>query len=674
MFTPRLTAFLFGCSAAVFAAGPIAADPIAIEDLARLPAITNVTVTTDGNTMFALVGPSAGDDKDRAVVASWDLNDLSKPPVIAAPDDDGSEFVFIQALKNGYVLTAVRKPYTGSLGGCSEGKTTGSTRTWVVKTLITDTSFKKFEEPFIDLGSMRGRSKNTEICLRMEARGSVASRMAGDPDRILISRLNGRSFESELGLLDLTSGAVEVVYQNTSDRSAAYYDPGDGEVMAESVFDEKEGTFVQEISLKSEKGGSFQKQDALRIDLVERRELDVIHWDDEAGLYYINTNKLSDKKQIYTFDPKTQKLSEMPVFSHPDFDAAGVITSTVPSDFGKVLGFTYDADTTRTVWVDAELGGIVLGLEQAFPGQEIDIIHASDDRNRIVFKASSVQHPARYFVFDDKAKLQAIGAERPWIDPADIGAMDLVYYTARDGRKTPALLTHAAGWKEGDPAGKAIVLPHGGPWARDYAGWDSSGWIPFLSSRGFAVLQPQYRGSTDWGLDHWRAGDGEFGYKAQDDLEDSAAWLVSSGIAAADKIAIFGYSYGGYAAMAATVRPDSPFQCAIAGAGYAESAKILVDADRSRFGRAAFASALAGRDVIKDVSQASIPVLVFHGDRDVRVPLTFGQTFYNAVKKHTKATFLTIPDQPHSLPWTPDQQRMSLGAIESYLYEDCGLR
>ena len=246
-----------------------------------------------------------------------------------------------------------------------------------------------------------------------------------------------------------------------------------------------------------------------------------------------------------------------------------------------------------------------------------------------------MQHPARYFVFDDKAKLQAIGAERPWIDPADIGTMDLVYYTARDGRRTPALLTHAAGWKEGDPAGKAIVLPHGGPWSRDYAGWDASGWIPFLSSRGFAVLQPQYRGSTDWGLDQWRAGDGQFGYKAQDDLEDSAAWLVSSGIAESDKIAIFGYSYGGYAAMAATVRPNSPFQCAIAGAGYAESAKILVGVDRSRFGRAAYASALSGRDVIKDVSQASIPVLVFHGDRDVRVPITFGQSFYNAVKKHT---------------------------------------
>ena len=674
MFKPKFISFLVGCSAAVFSAGSVAAEPIAVEDLARLPAITNVTVTTDGNTMFALVGPSAGDDKDRAVIATWDLNDLSKAPVMAAPDGDDSEFIFIQALKNGYVLTAIRKPYTGSLRGCSEGKTTGSTRTWVVKTLITDTSFEKFEEPFIELGSMRGRSKNTEICLRMEARGSVASRMAGDPDHVLISRLNARSFESELGLLDLETNEVEVVYQSTTDRSAAFADPWDGEVMAESEFDEKDGTFVQEISLKSEKGGSFEKQDALRIDLVERRELSVIHWDDKAGLYYINTNKFSDKKQIYTYDPKTRILSEEPVFANPDFDATGVITSTVPSEFGKVLGFNYGADTTRTVWVDPELGGIVLGLEQAFPEQEIDVIYASDDRNRIVFSASSVQHPARYFVFDDKAKLQAIGAERPWIDPADIGTMDLVYYTARDGRRTPALLTHAAGWKEGDPAGKAIVLPHGGPWSRDYAGWDASGWIPFLSSRGFAVLQPQYRGSTDWGLDQWRAGDGQFGYKAQDDLEDSAAWLVSSGIAESDKIAIFGYSYGGYAAMAATVRPNSPFQCAIAGAGYAESAKILVGVDRSRFGRAAYASALSGRDVIKDVSQASIPVLVFHGDRDVRVPITFGQSFYNAVKKHTKAKFLTIPDQPHSLPWTPDQQRMSLDAIESYLYEDCGLR
>jgi pimeloyl-ACP methyl ester carboxylesterase len=125
--------------------------------------------------------------------------------------------------------------------------------------------------------------------------------------------------------------------------------------------------------------------------------------------------------------------------------------------------------------------------------------------------------------------------------------------------------------------------------------------------------------------------------------------------------------------MAAATRKNSPYQCAIAGAGYAESAKINVGIDRGRFSRLAISKGLSGRDVIKDVSQAEIPILIYHGDRDVRVPDTFGKAFYNAIRKYTKAKYLNVPDMPHSLPWTPDQQRLTLTEIEKFLNDDCGL-
>ena len=105
-----------------------------------------------------------------------------------------------------------------------------------------------------------------------------------------------------------------------------------------------------------------------------------------------------------------------------------------------------------------------------------------------------------------------------------------------------------------------VVLPHGGPWARDYLGWDSSGWTQFLATRGYAVLQPQYRGSEGWGMALWKAGDKEWGQKMSDDNDDGAAWLVAEGIADPQRMAIFGYSYGGFAAIAASVRPNSPYQ------------------------------------------------------------------------------------------------------------------
>ena len=98
-------------------------------------------------------------------------------------------------------------------------------------------------------------------------------------------------------------------------------------------------------------------------------------------------------------------------------------------------------------------------------------------------------------------------------------------------------------------------MPHGGPWARDVLGWDL--WAQFLANRGYAVLQRQYRGSEGWGQTLWRAGDGEWGQKMQDDKDDGARWLATRGIADPDRIAIYGYSYGGFAAMAARVRPSA---------------------------------------------------------------------------------------------------------------------
>ncbi len=649
------------------------ADPVAIEDLARPPAMAGVTVSADGKTMFALVGPSEGNDTDRAVLAAWDLSDLSAPPRTVAPDGDDMEFLFVQALKNGYAMVVMRKPFTGRLSGCSEGKAIGATRTWVHQFFITDAEFSSFENPFLELGSGRGRSDATETCLKMEARGSVVARLPLDEEEVLISRLDARTFGTEIVRLNLATQAQSVVYRELGPSQVSYIDPLDGEVMVTVDDEQRDGSYYQKTSLRTEKGGSFETFDALDIDMGTREELDVVHRDRETGIYLVSTNMLSDKKQIYEFDPRTGVLNEEPVFAHEDFDALGVVTSDRQADFGKVLGYLYQADVVRTYWVDPELGGIMLGLENAFPGHDVELIHASDDRNRIIFSVEASNQPPIYMMLENKASLTTIAQQRPWISSEDIGQTKLVYYEARDGRRLPALLTPRAGWEAGDEPGKAIVLPHGGPWARDYGGWDVSGWIPFLTSRGYTVLQPQYRGSFGWGLDLWRAGDGQFGYQAQDDKDDGAAWLVEQGYAADDKIAIFGYSYGGYAAMAAATRANSPYQCAIAGAGYGESAKINVGIDQSRFGRVTIGSALSGRDVINDVGNAEIPILIYHGDRDVRVPDTYGKAFYDAIRGHTTAVYVNIPGMPHSLPWTPDQQRLSLETIEGFLRNECGL-
>src|SRR5699024_8667380 len=109
-----------------------------------------------------------------------------------------------------------------------------------------------------------------------------------------------------------------------------------------------------------------------------------------------------------------------------------------------------------------------------------------------------------------------------------------------------AILDLPVGWTQGDAPLPAVVLPHGGPWARDWMGWVPTGWVPLLTSRGYAVLRPQFRGSTGFGRKFWLAGDNQWGVKMSNDVDDGARWLVTQGIAAKNKIAIYGYSYGGF--------------------------------------------------------------------------------------------------------------------------------
>src|SRR5690606_14515836 len=125
-----------------------------------------------------------------------------------------------------------------------------------------------------------------------------------------------------------------------------------------------------------------------------------------------------------------------------------------------------------------------------------------------------------YHLLIDRQQVKPIGQQRPEINPDSIGDQRWVTYTARDGLRIPAILDLPAGWKEGDPPLPAIINPHGGPWARDFAGWDQvGGWVPFLTSRGYAVLRPQYRGSAGLGRELWLAGDAEWGQKMQDDKD-----------------------------------------------------------------------------------------------------------------------------------------------------------
>jgi dipeptidyl aminopeptidase/acylaminoacyl peptidase len=298
----------------------------------------------------------------------------------------------------------------------------------------------------------------------------------------------------------------------------------------------------------------------------------------------------------------------------------------------------------------------------------VSFVDFSDDETRAIIFVSSSNDIGTYYLYDAKKGLLPLGRVRPGLDPAQIATTELVSYKARDGLTIPAFLTIP---KRGAKPFPLVVMPHGGPWARDDLDFDT--WRQFLADRGYVVLQPQYRGSEGWGQTLWRAGDREWGQKMQDDKDDGARWLVTQGLVDPNRMAIYGFSYGGYAAMASIVRPNPPWQCAIAGAGLAELRTFDKITFEGRFGREFQNPTIAGLSPIDHVEQASIPIMIFHGNRDQIVPIEQSERYFAALKRAGKnVQYTEIGDYGHGPSLSTAQQAQVLQILENYLSKDCG--
>ena len=659
------------CCIALIAGVAQGAEPISIDALARVPAISSPSMSADGENLVAIIATPGSDYQDTSL-ATWDLADLSQDPVIT-PSGDRMKFIGASALKADRLLVFGRQEWTGQLGGCGEGSVSGATKTFVFKTYLTDTQHEDFEEAFADNTRKIGISERTQRCLEIAGTASLVHTLPLDPDHVIVSQLNEMTYAANYYLYDVRTGETELLFRASGRSSPGLFHPRTGELLTRLDIEPLgSNEYEQQVLIRNPDTGEFEKHDELSTKLTKRNTVSVVGIEEESGNLYVLTDLFSDRVEARIYDPRTHEFADEPLAAHPEFSIGGLILGTQPSNFNRVLGFVIDGATQEQVFVDPAMKSIHDGLKQAFPGQAITIRDYNDGLSRVLFSASSNRHSPSFHVLVDKKQVVALGSQRPWIDPNLIGEQKWTSYTARDGRKIPALLDLPAGWKPGDAPVPAIIHPHGGPWSRDHGGWDASGWIPFLTSRGYAVLRPQYRGSSGIGRDLWVAGDSQWGLKMQDDLDDGAAWLVEEGIAKQDSLAIFGYSYGGFAAAAAVVRADAPYQCAISGAPVTDLARLGTSWSDSRLQRILQGQTVKGMDPMLNTDKARLPVLLFVGDRDVRTPSFHARGFYDAVRDQVPAQFKLVPDMPHQMPWYPSQQQMTLSLIENFLSEDCG--
>lgn len=367
---------------------------------------------------------------------------------------------------------------------------------------------------------------------------------------------------------------------------------------------------------------------------------------------YAIANKATGRYGLYRYDFVTDTLGA-PVFEHPEVDVDSVGFSPRTGDPDSI---SYADDRDRIAWLDPAMKAVQARLDRALPGAVNRIVSRDDSDRRMVVWSGGASDPGTYYVFDrSKGELRELARPYASLDGKPLAPVEPVRYSARDGLKIPAYLTLPLGRPaKGLPL---IVMPHGGPFIRDK--WTYEPWAQFLANRGYAVLQPNFRGSTGYGKSYVEAASGQFGRKMQDDLDDGVRWLAGRGIVDPKRVCILGASYGGYAAMWAAVRNPDIYRCAISYAGISDVASML-RYDRSRWiaqryyrdwrdrirGNGGFD--LASVSPIARAAEIRIPLLIAHGQKDGNVPFAQSKRFHDALlRAGVPHEYVVYPEEGH---------------------------
>lgn len=311
---------------------------------------------------------------------------------------------------------------------------------------------------------------------------------------------------------------------------------------------------------------------------------------------------------------------------------------------GDVLGAVFQRNGPRVVWFNEQYGALQKILDGFFPGLVVRILN-SDIKHKIFLVAvSSDKQPASYNWVDLEArKAGLIRSSAPWIDPQRMQAMNILKFKTRDGRQLDAYLTLPAGATKANPP-PLVVLPHGGPWVRDSWGYD--GEVQFLASRGYAVLQPNYRGSTGYGWmfpveDEW-----DF-RKMHDDVTDAAKVVIASGLIDRSRVAIMGASFGGYLALSGVVNEPGLYRCAVSNAGVFDWELLLKSKKDDRYSSPTYDRLMrrlgdpklqqekfSAISPLRHVDQIRVPVFVAGGKEDQTVEIQQSRRLVSELEKH----------------------------------------
>lgn len=590
--------------------------------------VATMDISPDGKHLLMLRMPS----KDgQYLLEIYKTSDLSKPwKTLAAKP---MEFITAQFVHDNYIFGNAWQVVRDRVA--SQEEDVRSYKTWAYN--LTTGKFSEAPESFRIVGLLPKEPNKVLVETATPNEGGLEV----DP----FEAFRPRSYYR----FDLTNGTRELVLRGSSEHPTATFDIDGNPRYTQGV---KPGS-NELVTYYRNPGDSGWKEFGQRYDLDKHENLYRVlggfqglagFKPDDPNIGYMIDSRGEDKASLWEFDFRTGQYGRK-LFTAPNADVLRVKTNSMMWAGDNTLAAAeYPGAKMERHWFDPEEKALYDLLASGIPNaHNVNIRTRSRDGKTMLVTNNGPRDPGSYWLFVD-GKIGKLASRNPLLKPEQLADVEFINYPARDGQNVPAYITK--------PKGRGpfplIVLPHGGPHVNEVITYDE--WGQLLANAGYMVLQPQYRMSVGWGQKHFDSAYGQHGLAMQDDKDDGVKYLVQRGLVDPNRVAMFGWSYGGYAALVASQRQDQIYQCAIAGAAVADPEKSYIRRRGSNPPKAlddwAKRRGMIGINPIKDIKKTNIPTLMVHGSVDRRVEYWHLKDYQTAAQQAGIAGRVVVGDGP----------------------------
>jgi dipeptidyl aminopeptidase/acylaminoacyl peptidase len=592
-----------------------------IENFTKRPILSDVTLSPSGNRMAVIMFNKEG----RRMLATMNLNPIGETKVVGVYSDaDVTKVIWVndqrlvyEAFQDG---PEIKEGGAGTFAVNFDGSNPRQLISWRSAMDSTGTSIRSRILPYGWFLRSAVDGEGDEVFVERVVKDNI-----GEAKQIELARLNTTTAEIRSQSYGMPEGAWSwLMDRQREPRVVSAYRGGRTKIFWREPASEK-WTEVADFDTYADPGFTPLLIDA-------------------DGQLIVGSRSGSDTTALHKFDLLTKRLNSDALLKVGGFDLRN--GAEIDSRTKRLVGWHFTADRPVSYWFDDGIDKIQRSIDKALPAGRSNRLYCGrcETSRFFVVESRSDRQPGEYFLYDrEKVSMERIGSAMPWIDEATQGMRSYHRVTTRDGLSMPVYVTHPVGSNSTTPL-PAIVLVHGGPWVRGGdLGWNAE--AQFLASRGYRVLEPEFRGSSGYGAKLFKAGWKQWGLAMQDDLVDAVQWAAKQGLVDASRVCVAGGSYGGYASLMAPIATPGVFKCAASFAGVTDIDLMYTitwsdfSEDYKRFGmpvlvgdRDKDAAQLARTSPLKRVAEIKVPVLLAHGGSDVRVPIKHATEFFDAAR------------------------------------------